>query len=211
MKRLIAILLTTILLVGLGSKQVSAQQNSYDLKKASNQYNVSGTLSINKNGSQFTYSSVVKDLPSPLPANGLYYILWGLRSDGKADNLGPITNSSENRGNLNLRMTQFFITSEKERYPEYVSGPRIVQTDTIPEGIFAGITVSSPSPGTSATASPLSSASPKASTVPVGGPTGAPETGLGGALLFNGLIYSLGGIGFTGMGISIYNRIKKKK
>lgn len=210
MKRSFAMSLITLVMLSLSTTYTFAQQSSYDLKKASNQYNASGTLSINKNGSQYTYSTVAKDLPTPLPANGLYYILWGLRPDGKADNLGPITNSSENRGTLNSRMTQFFITSERERYPEYVSGPRILQTDTIPEGVFAGIVPSSASPSPLASSSPGATASPRASVVPVGGPTDAPETGFGGAILFNSLIYSLGGIGFTGMGLSIYNRIKKK-
>lgn len=183
-----------------------AQQTSFDLKKASNQYTASGTVSISRNGSQYTYSAVVKDLPSTLPANGVYYILWGLNSQGKADNLGPITNSAENRGNLNGRITQFFITSEKERLPEYVSGPRIVQTDTIPESAFAGLSSATPKPSSTA----LASATPIGSVIPVGGPAGAPETGLGGAVLFNGIIYSLGSIGFTGLGLSVYNRLKKK-
>jgi hypothetical protein len=206
MKKIFTTILSVLVALSFLPSTVTAQQSSFDLKKASNQYNATGTVTVSKNGTVFTYSAVVKDLPSTLPANGLYYLLWGLTVDGRADNLGPITNSSENRGNLNGRITQFFITSEKERFPEFVTGPRIAQTDAIAESVFVGI--ASPTPQTSASPTSKSSASP--SIVPVGGPVGAPETGLGGALLFNGLIYTLGGIGFTGLGISLFKKNKAK-
>lgn len=205
MKKILFTIISVLVALSILSPSASAQQNSFDLKKASTQYSASGTITVSKNGSTFTYSAVVKDLPSTLPANGLYYLLWGLTVDGRADNLGPITNSSENRGNLNGRITQFFITSEKERFPEFVTGPRIAQTDAIAESIFTGI--ASPTPQASVSPSAKSSVSP--SVIPVGGPVGAPETGLGGALLFNGLIYSLGGIGFTGLGISLFRKNNK--
>jgi hypothetical protein len=127
----------------------------------------------------------------------VYYLLWGLTADGKADNLGPITNNSEVKGTLNQPVTQFFITSEKERYPEYVSGPRIAQTETIPSSTF-----SSSAP----TASPSRSPVATGSAVPVGGPTGAPETGLGGSVIWNGMIISLGAIGVTGLALSLKKR-----
>jgi hypothetical protein len=172
-----------------------AQSNSYTLKATSSTYKAFGTVSISRSGSQYSYSAVVKDLPSTLPSGGVYYLLWGLTPDGKADNLGPITNNSENKGNLNQRVSQFFITSEKERYPEYVSGPKVVQTETIPESAFTGLTSASPAAS--------STIRPSSSSVPVGGPTGAPETGFGGAMLWNGAILSLGLIGVLGLSMSL--------
>ncbi len=210
MKKTAFITAITLILMGASLQNSFAQQTSYDLKKASNQYNVSGTVSIAKSGTAFNYTAVAKDLPATLPANGVYYIIWALTVDGKADNLGTITNSAESRGTLGGRITQFFITSEKERFPEYVTGPRIAQTDTIPESVFAGITSQSPTASPRSTITPRPRASSSV-VVPVGGPTGAPETGLGGALLFNGLIYSLGALGFTGVGYSFYNKKKKSK
>ncbi len=173
---------------------------SFDLKKTSSSYTAFGTVSVDRVNNAYTYSAVVKDLPTTLPNSGIYYLLWGLTPEGKADNLGPITNNSESKGTLNQRVTQFFISSEKERYPEFVNGPKIVQTDSIPESTFTK---------TLGTVSPTASATPRpsGSNVPaVGGPTGAPETGLGGSTLFNGIIAGLFVIGVSGLIISVRNK-----
>jgi hypothetical protein len=180
---------------------VNAAPVSFDLKKTSNTYTAFGTVSVDRVNNAYTFSAVVKDLPTTLPNGGIYYLLWGLTAEGKADNLGPITNNSETKGTLSGRVTQFFITSEKERYPEFVTGAKIVQTDSIPATTFTTtLGTVSPTPSTSATVRP------SGSVIPVGGPTGAPETGLGGATLFNGLIAGLFIIGVSGAIISVKNR-----
>jgi hypothetical protein len=200
------IFITTILVTILLNTQVkivSAAPISYDLKKTSSTYTAFGTVSIDKINNAYTYSAVVKDLPTTLPSGGIYYLLWGLTTDGKADNLGPITNNSESKGNLSGRVTQFFITSEKERYPEFVTGPKVVQSDSIPESTFTSLGTVAP------TAKPTATAKATGTTVPVGGPTGAPETGLGGAALFNGLIAGMFIIGVSGLVISLKNRYSR--
>jgi hypothetical protein len=196
-KRLIVTILAIIIYSSLPSSTY-AQQTSFTLNKASNQYTTFGTVSLTKSGETYTYSAVVKDLPTTLPNGGIYYILWGLTKDGKADNLKAITNNSEVKGTLNQPVTQFFITSEKERVPEYVIGTRIAQTDTIPASTFTT---------TTPTSTPSISPKASASGIPVGGPTGAPETGLGGSTLWNGMIISLGAIGFTGLSLSLKKKL----
>lgn len=203
MNKLITALFSTLLITIFLVQNVSAQTNSFDLKKTSDQYKTSGTLSLTRSGNTMKYSIVVKDLPTQLPGNGVYYLTWALTPEGRASNLGPITNNSELTGTLGFKATQFFITSEKDRYPEFVQGPRIAQTDTIPSTTYDGLTTASPAPSGSARAS----ASP--STPPIGGPTGAPETGLGGAALFNAMILSLGGIGVFGLFLSLRNKFRK--
>lgn len=204
-KHLSITILATVIFLTVLATSASAAPVTFDLKKTSNNYKAFGTISIDRTNNTYTYSAVVTDLPSPLPNNGIYYLLWGLTPDGKADNLGPITNNSEVKGNLNGRMTQFFITSEKERYPEFVTVPKIVQTDSIPESTFNTPTnTTSPSPSTSSFPS-------GSNTPPVGGPTGAPETGLGGSALFSGLIAGLLVIGTSGLVMSIKNRYSRQK
>jgi hypothetical protein len=177
---------------------------SYDLKPASSTYNtVSGTVSLDRNSSnQYVVSSVVKNLPSPLPGNGVYYLFWGLQTDGRANNLGPITNDSQITKTLTTQMTQFFITSEKERFPEFVSGPRIAQTDTIPVSIYTQF--QSPAP----TATPFGSPTARPSTFT--SPTGAPETGLGGGVLYNIALFALGAFGVVGLTYSLAKKYAKK-
>ncbi len=197
----IGLLAATLMLTTLATTAQAAPV-SYDLKKTSNNYKAFGTVSIDRVNNSYTFSAVVKDLPSPLPNGGIYYLLWALTPDGKADNLGPITNNSEAKGNLNTRATQFFISSEKERYPEFVNGPKIVQTDSIPESVFT-TTLGTVSPTPTTTATPR----PSGTNVPaVGGPTGAPETGLGGSALFNGLIAGMFVIGVSGLIVSVRNK-----
>ncbi|MDQ3098513.1 MAG: hypothetical protein M3Q44_02095 [bacterium] len=200
-KKISLSLLVAVLFLTSYISTASAAPVSFDLKKTSNTYNAFGTVSIDRVNNTYTFSAVVKDLPTALPNGGIYYLLWGLTAEGKADNLGPITNNSESKGNLNGRVAQFFITSEKERYPEFVSGPKIVQTDSIPAKTFT-TTLGAVKPTARATGSPLASGS----SVPVGGPTGAPETGLGGATLFNGLLAGLFIIGISGLIVSVKNR-----
>lgn len=179
-----------------------AQTSSFDLKKTSDQYKASGTVSLTKSGTKIDLSLVAKDLPNTLPGGGVYYLAWALTPEGRADNLGTVTNNSELKVTMKVKATQIFVTSEKERYPEFVQGPRIVQTDNIPQNIFDSITTPAPT----SSVKPLTSTSP----VPIGGPTGAPETGLGGSVLTNGAIISLGGIGITGLFLSLRNRLRKQ-
>ena len=193
-------LLTFALISSFWVVSASAQSNSFDLKKAADQYKSSGTVSITKAGTKVSYSIVVKDLPSPLPNAGVYYLVWALTPEGKAANLGPITNNSELVGTFTTKANQIFISSEKERFPEYVQGPRIVQTDTIPATVFDTMTTSTPTPKAVATDS----------AVPIGGPTGAPETGFGGSILINGVLISLSGIGGVGLLLSLRNKFLKQ-
>ncbi|MDQ3239130.1 MAG: hypothetical protein M3P33_01265 [bacterium] len=175
---------------------------SYDLKPASNTYKSTGTISLDKDAlNVYSVSAVVKNLPSSLPGNGVYYIFWALQTDGKANNLGPITNDSQITKTLPTKVSQFFITSEKERYPEYVNGPRIAQTDTIPESIYSNLVTPAPVASSSALLSPR----PTSFTTPVG----APETGLGGGLLFQIITVSIGALGASGLTYSLAKKFAK--
>ncbi len=198
----LSLMLSTSIFFGLSSP-VEAQSTSYSLKKLGN-YTVNGTISLTKANNLVDYSAKVTELPDQIPSNGTNYLLWGLTPDGKADNLGPISNSVEKAGTLKEKVTQFFITAEKDRFPDFVNGPRLAQSDTINQDIFKSFVTPSPL----ATSTPTTA--PTASAPPIGGPTGAPETGLGGAQLWNAIIISLGGIGATGLILTIKNKLKAK-
>jgi hypothetical protein len=185
------------------ANSASAALGSFDLKPTSTTYTTTGTVSIDKDSSSnYTVTAVVKNLPSPLPASGVYYLFWGLQPDGRAFNLGPITNDSQINKSITSKMAQFFITSEKERFPEYVNGPRIAQTDTIPESIYTNLTSPTPTP------SGIVIATPRPSSYST--PTGAPETGLGGGVIWQLMIAGLGVFGLTGLTYSIAKRHRNK-
>lgn len=153
----------------------AAAQTSLELTPLTN-YQAKGSARISADGTRYRITAKVESLPDQIPNGGRYYILWATIQDGRADNLGSITNNNEVSTTVAGTPKQVFITAEKERFPEFVQGPRITQTREIAATELT--TLSTPSP------TPIRSPGVGGSGT-VGQPSDAPETGLGGMVIFN--------------------------
>jgi hypothetical protein len=183
---IIALILTTPI------KSTSAQTPTISIAPTSETYQIKGTFSILRSGDRYNIQGSISELPATIPNNGQYYILWATIADGRADNLGAISNNAPINSTIVGKPTQIFITAERERFPEFVEGPRLAQSKQLADSDFT--ILSNPS------------ASPQSTTEPAGQPNDAPETGLGGSLLFYAFSLGLTTIGSIGALRSFKNK-----
>ena len=176
-----------------------AQQKTFQLNPVGN-YETTANVKITPSQGRYNIEISTNNLPSSIPNNNNYYVAWATIPDGRADNLGTITNGATLNSNLNQAPRQFFITAEKERFPEFVQGPRITQSAQIS---------SSELPDLTSTPQPTSTASPQGHGGGGGTPKDVPETGLGGSVIFYGATSTLVGLGSIGI-LTTYLKQRKQ-
>lgn len=184
--------LITSLILATPITSTSAQSTTISITPTSETYQVKGTFSILRSGDRYNIQGNISDLPATIPNNGQYYILWATITDGRADNLGTISNNSPINSTIVGKPTQIFITAERERFPEFVEGPRLAQSKQLADTDFTNLTTAT--------------ASPQSTTEPAGQPNDAPETGLGGSILFYAFSLGLTTIGSIGALRSFKNK-----
>jgi hypothetical protein len=180
------------LILAIPIASVSAQSTTISITPTSENYQIKGTFSITRSGDRYNLQGNISDLPATIPNNGKYYILWATIADGRADNLGTISNNSPINSTIIGKPTQIFITAERERFPEFVEGPRLAQSKQLTDADFTNLTTAT--------------ASPKPTREPTGQPNDAPETGLGGSLFFYAFSLALTTIGSIGALRSLKNK-----
>lgn len=199
MKKLILVTFAILTSFIGNTSQVNAQQTTIQLNPVAS-YQTSASAGITAAQGRYNIEVSSNSLPSTIPGGGSFYIVWATIPDGRADNLGTITNGNTLRTNLNEAPRQIFITAEKERFPEFVQGPRVSQSAEINATTLPALT-----------ATPVPTARPTGP-VGVGGgggtPSDVPETGLGGSLIFYTVTSALTGIGGGGL---LYTYLNKRK
>lgn len=181
-----------------------AQQKIVPLAQVGS-YQTTASVTITSSQGKYNIEITSSNLPASIPNGGSYYIVWATIPDGRADNLGTITNGTALKTTLSEAPKQIFITAEKERFPEFVQGPRISQSAEIPATDLPALT-----------ATPRPSVSPSGQGVGGGGGTtvGTPndvsETGLGGGLIFYGLTTALAGIGSLGLASTYFKKNRNR-
>lgn len=187
---------------------IAFAQTTIDLTAVGN-YQTRGSARITAEGSRYRVTARVENLPDQIPNNGRYYILWATIQDGRADNLGSITNNNEVSTTVAGTPKQIFVTAEKERFPEFVQGPRLTQSREIAPNELTALATPSPTPvrspgvggsGTTPTASPV-----------IGRPNDAPETGLGGSYVFYTIAAALIVFGSFGALMTLKNTAQSKR